>query len=65
MKKTLLFISSLIVLVFFAQCGKDNRVNQENNALTDHVMEFVDDHIQEQLDLASDKEVPEMVKLMM
>ena len=62
MKRTLLFISSLIVLVFFAHCGKDNQVNQENIALTDHVMEFVDDHIQEQLDLASDKEVPEMLE---
>lgn len=62
MKRTLLFISSLIVLVFFAHCGKDDQVNQENIALTDYVMEFVDDHIQEQLDLASDKEVPEMLE---
>ena len=64
MKKPLPFIAivGLFFLIAFAQCGKEDQENQENIALTDQVMEYVDDNIQEQLDKLADKDVPEVME---
>lgn len=64
MRKTLTIFWGLLLLLMFAQCSKDkeNQVNEENIALTDAAMEFIDDNIQSQLDLLSDKEVSEMME---
>ena len=67
MKRVFTLIAGLVFLLAFAQCKKDkeNSIVEPSNEdieLTDNAMDFIDNNIQAQLDLLSDKDIPEVME---
>ena len=61
MRKFTIIIFGALLLLAFAQCAKDKE-KEQNIQLTDDAIEIINDNIQSQLDLLSDKSIPEVAE---
>ena len=61
MRKFTIIIFGALLLLAFAQCTKDKE-KEQNIQLTDDAIEIINDNIQSQLDLLSDKSIPEVAE---